>query len=49
MALFCARGASTNPASEINDYGCNCPGCGVFANYKLRGGWFCTYGTEGKK
>jgi hypothetical protein len=49
MALFCARGASTNPKDEIVDYGCNCPGCSVFQKYELEGGWFCTYGTEGKK
>lgn len=49
MALFCARGASTKPAGEITDYGCNCPGCGVFSSYGLEGGWFCTYGAEGKK
>lgn len=48
-ALFCARGKSKKPTGDINDYGCNCLGCGVFANYGLKGGWFCIYGTEGKK
>ena len=49
MALFCARGASEKPKDQITDNGCNCFGCGVFQNYELSGGWFCIYGTEGKK
>jgi hypothetical protein len=49
MALFCARGPSTKPKNEIEDKGCNCFGCTVYQNYELQGGWFCTYGKEGKK
>jgi hypothetical protein len=40
-ALFCARGKSEK-ASSIKMTGCNCPRCGVFAKYKLAGGYFCT-------
>ncbi|MHA2378071.1 MAG: DUF2769 domain-containing protein [Candidatus Thorarchaeota archaeon] len=47
--LFCSRGASEKPKGQIEDKGCFCPGCGVFKNYELEGGWFCTYGPEGKK
>ncbi len=48
-ALFCARGASEKPAEEIEDKGCNCFGCEVFQKYKIRGGWFCINGVEGRK
>jgi len=48
-ALFCARGKSSKPKDEITDKGCYCLGCGVFQKYGLKGGWFCTYGAEGKK
>lgn len=49
MMLFCSRGASTVPKDQIKDNGCSCPGCEVFTKYELEGGWFCTYGKEGKK
>jgi hypothetical protein len=48
-ALFCARGASQKPKSEIKENGCNCFKCGVFKNYNLKGGYFCIFGVEGKK
>jgi hypothetical protein len=47
--LFCARGASEKPKEEIKDKGCFCPGCSIYKNYELSGGWFCTYGKEGRK
>jgi len=48
-ALFCARGASEKSKEKIKDNGCNCFMCPVFRKYELTGGWFCIYGTEGKK
>ena len=48
-ALFCARGASAKPKDQINDYGCNCPGCLLWETYDLEGGWFCIHVSEGKK
>ena len=47
--LFCSRGASTVPKSQITDNGCNCFDCGVFSKYELEGGWFCIHEKEGKK
>jgi len=48
-ALFCARGKTTKPMSEVEDHGCNCFGCDLFSQYDLEGGYFCFYGVEGKK
>jgi hypothetical protein len=41
-ALFCARGKSSK---EVEEKGCNCPGCGVFAKYDLSDGYFCKSGA----
>lgn len=48
-ALFCSRGKSVKRTEQIIDNGCSCLGCGVLQKYGLKGGWFCIYGTEGKK
>ncbi|MHA1836269.1 MAG: DUF2769 domain-containing protein [Candidatus Odinarchaeia archaeon] len=48
-ALFCARGKSAKPVSEIIDNGCNCFRCPVYRKYELEGGWFCIHGVKGRK
>ena len=45
--LFCSQGKS--PREDIEDNGCNCPTCPIFQEYGLEGGYFCTYGIEGKQ
>ena len=48
-ALFCSRGKTEKPMSEVKDHGCSCFGCGLFPKYELEGGFFCMHGIEGRK
>ncbi len=41
-ALFCARGKSSK---EVEQKGCNCASCGVYAKYELSGMYFCKNGA----
>ena len=40
--VFCATGKSEK---EAEMKGCDCPGCQVYVDYDLKGGYFCVKGA----